>query len=109
MKCLIHLLLVFLLFSCKKDEKTTDPGNMVDATIIAYHNSVGCSKGWIIQTDSLTFRSETMPDEQKLKDVMTEKGLPIPIKVEFTANDELSMCSDIYRKVTKWALVIAAN
>lgn len=50
-----------------------------------------------------------MPNEQKLKDVMAEKGLPIPIQVEFTVNDDLSICSVIYWEVTKCALVNAAN
>ena len=105
----LTLMLFFILLSCKKDETSTDTKNMVNAKIIDYHNTTGCSKGWIIETDNLTFRAETMPDEQKLKDTMSQKGLPIDILVEFKASDEQSFCSDIYRKVIRWYLVVASN
>jgi hypothetical protein len=102
-KMLLLMTCIFTLSYCSKNEDIKRDLN--DAKITEFNNFPGsCAHGWIIETANLTFRAETIPNENELKEIVTQNDFPILVRLEFKPFEGLSVCSDIYRTVTYWEL-----
>ncbi|MBL0355909.1 MAG: hypothetical protein IPP72_03050 [Chitinophagaceae bacterium] len=102
MRLLYLLFISVLVSSCLKENAAKE--NLVAAKVIEFRNLGGCAHGWKIETPTLTFRAESVPNENELMAIANQRGFPIFIKLDFYAPEELNPCSDIYRRVTYWEL-----
>jgi hypothetical protein len=105
--CFMKLLFLLLALSiylsgCLKND--TVKRNLVDAKVITFKNTGGCSGGWIIEAESFTFRASSITNESELTILASQKGFPFLIRIEFGSPEGLSPCSDIYRTVAYWEL-----
>lgn len=98
----LFLLLAGSIFLCGCVKTDTVKRNLVDAKVITFKNTGGCSGGWIIETATLTFRASSITNENELTVLANQKGFPFLIRIEFASPEGVSPCSDIYRPVAYW-------
>jgi hypothetical protein len=103
--CFMKLLFLLLALSiylsgCLKNDAVKR--NLVDAKVIKFRNTGGCSGGWIMEAESFTFRASSITNENELTILANRKGFPFFIRIEYGSSRELSPCSDIYRPVAYW-------